>query len=179
MENLVKEQAVISMILERFPMLESYVHIQREKRVYIDFLQRRDFEKLFQFLSTDGGFHMLHVVLGTDEGENLGFIYTLSNAENIMLMVKQIVPKAKPNISSVCGRFENALWHERELVDLFGAVVENLPPGPTYPLPDGWPTGNYPMRKEWKVEYFDRDSMSYNPPPAKEALSEATEKEVE
>ena len=79
-------------------------------------------------------------------------------------MLKQSAPKANPVIKSVCSTFPNALWHERELVDLFGAVVEELPPGLTYPLPDGWPAGNYPLRKEWKVEYFDRETMTYNPP---------------
>jgi Ni,Fe-hydrogenase III component G len=80
-----------------------------------------------------------------------------------MFGLKQSAPKILPVIRTVTDVFPAALWHERELVDLFGAVIVDLPPGPTYPLPDGWPEGNYPLRKEWKVEYFDKNTMTYNP----------------
>ena len=170
------EQKVVDAILERFPVLEGRVKIQRRQRVIIDPLVRRDFEKLFAFLTTKAGFITLHLVIGTDEGPDLGFIYVISNEDKVILQVKQKAPKDKPRIQSVCSVFPNALWHERELVDLFGAEVEGLPPGPTYPLPDGWPEGNYPMRKEWKTEYFDKNTMTYNPPPEKQ---EETAAEVE
>ena len=54
--------------------------------------------------------------------------------------------------------------HEREIVDLFGVEVEGLPDGPHYPLPDGWPEGNYPMRKDWDPKKFNKDTMKYEQP---------------
>ena len=54
------------------------------------------------------------------------------------------------------GKFSNAEYYEKELVDLLGFRVEGLPPGPRYPLPDDWPEGQYPLRKEWKPEMLDR-----------------------
>ena len=162
------EEKVVARILERFPVLEGHVSICGRQRVSTDFFVRRDFEKVLDFLAHDAGFTTFHLVIGVDNGDNLGFVYVLSNEDKVMLMVKEKAPKANPCINSVCDIYPNALWHERELVDLFGAVVENLPPGPSYPLPDGWPAGNYPMRKEWKVEYFDRETMTYNPPAVKD-----------
>ncbi len=159
------EERVLNGIIERFPVLEGKVKIQRRQRMLLDPLPRREFEKVFDYLTTHGGFHTFHLVIGVDDGPDLGFIYVVSNDDKVMLLVKQKAPKADPRIKSVCAIFPNALWHERELVDLFGAIVEELPPGPTYPLPDGWPEGNYPLRKEWKVEYFDKETMTYNPPP--------------
>ena len=46
--------------------------------------------------------------------------------------------------------YAGAQVYERELVDLFGAQVEGLPPGNRYPLTDDWPTDEHPLRKDWK-----------------------------
>lgn len=167
------EDKIIEQILVKFPYWENKIIVPRPGRIVSPPLIRVHFEEAFDFIVQQVGFNRFHVVIGVDDGEDLGFIYVLSNDENVVMMLKQRVPKAEPAISSVCEVFPNALWHERELVDLFGAVIENLPPGPTYPLPDGWPAGNYPMRKEWKVEYFDRENLTYNPPPEAEAAKEA------
>jgi membrane-bound hydrogenase subunit beta len=35
-------------------------------------------------------------------------------------------------------------------MDLLGIQVEGIPPGRHYPLPEGWPEGQYPLRKDWK-----------------------------
>lgn len=166
------EEQVVSRILERFPVLEGHVTIERRQRVSTEYLVRSDFEKVLRFLATDGGFHTFHLVIGVDNGDYLGFIYVLSNEDNVVLSVKEKAPKSNPRIRSTCDIFPNALWHERELVDLFGAVVENLPPGPSYPLPDRWPAGSYPMRKEWNPAYFDKKTMTYNPPAPKAADQE-------
>ena len=52
---------------------------------------------------------------------------------------------------------------ERNVYHKYGGLVG----GPTYPLPDNWPAGNYPMRKEWNPAYFDNKTMTYNPPAPK------------
>jgi len=161
------EQSVIDSILVRFPFLENKLISPRPGRIISAALLREHFEQVFSFVAQEAGFFRFHVVIGVDDGEDLGFVYVLSNENNIMLILKQKAPKSAPVIGSINDIFPNALWHERELVDLFGAVVEGLPPGPSYPLPDGWPQGNYPLRKEWKVEYFDRENLIYNPPAEK------------
>lgn len=158
------EDIIIAKILIRFPFLENKLVNPRPRRIVSPSLTREHFEEVFSFVAKEAAFDRFHLVIGVDDGEDLGFVYVLSNRENIILLLKQKAPKSAPVITSVTETFPNALWHERELVDLFGAVVEGLPEGPSYPLPDGWPTGNYPLRKEWKVEYFDRENMTYNPP---------------
>ena len=171
-----KEEQVVASILERYPYLSDHLHISRRQRIYADPLPRREFEEVFDYLTSEGGFYTLKLIIGVDDGDDLGILYPLTNGDKILLLMKQRVPKANPVIRSVYSRFPSILWYEREIVDLFGVIVEELPPGPTYPLPDGWPAGNYPLRKEWKVEYFDKKTMTYNPPQSKE--NEATDKEV-
>ena len=53
---------------------------------------------------------------------------------------------------TVISYFPDAEIYEREVVDLFGVTIEGLPPGNSYPLPDDWPKGQYPLRKDWKPE---------------------------
>ena len=65
--------------------------------------------------------------------------------------------------------FPSLMLHEREMVDLFGVQVSGLPEGPSYPLPDGWPAGEYPLRKEWNPSYFNKQTMTYEPPKEEDA----------
>ncbi len=169
------EERIIAAILERFPFLDEHIKVQRKRRIVADPLSRKNFEQVLDYLINEKLFTKMHLVIGVDDGEDLGFIYILSNADKVTILLKQSAPKDAPLIKSVCATFPSMLWYERELVDLFGAIVEELPPGPTYPLPDGWPAGNYPMRKEWQVEYFDKETMTYNPPTEKPAEAKIAE----
>lgn len=178
MSNLSKEEQVIQQIVAKFPFLDGKMTNPTARRIFVEPLYKEDFEKVLDWLATEGGFDTFHLVIGLDSGENLEFVYVLSNADKIVLNLKQYAPKSNPVINSVDKYYHNCAWHERELVDLFGAVVEGLPDGPHYPLPDNWPEGQYPMRKDWKVEYFDKVTMTYNPP-APEAKEETPEAPAE
>ena len=162
-----REETIVTRVTERFPYLLGTLTIQRPGRIISNPLQREHFEEVLAYLISEQSFYTFHLVIGVDDGDDLGFIYAISNTDKIVFLLKERAPKSDPRIRSLCDIFPNALWHERELVDLFGAVLEGLPPGPTYPLPDNWPAGNYPMRKEWNPAYFDNKTMTYNPPAAK------------
>jgi NADH:ubiquinone oxidoreductase subunit C len=68
-----------------------------------------------------------------------------------MVNLKTSVIKSNPVINTVTSFFPGAEIYEREVSDLFGAVVDGLPKGNRYPLTDDWPKGEYPLRKEWKL----------------------------
>jgi len=165
------EQQIVDTLCEHLGFLKDRVAVRRKKRIFTAPLPRGEFEQAVRFLHDRLGFYKAHHVVGTDDGEDLGFLYLLSNAEGIILALKEKAPKSDPRISSLTELYPSVLLHERELADLFGAVVEGLPEGLSYPLPDGWPKGNYPMRKDWNPKYFDKKTMTYNPP------AEETEKE--
>ncbi len=156
------EQEAVKKINAHFPFANAVS--PRRLRVFTDYLPPAQFEQVLRFAHDEMGFtHGEHVV-GTDEGEDLGFSYIVSNGDFILLVVREKVPKANPAARSQYGLYPSLLLHERELVDLFGADMKNLPEGPSFPLPDGWPKGQYPLRKEWKPEYFNRKTMRYEPP---------------
>jgi Ni,Fe-hydrogenase III component G len=164
-----REEEIAGILCDRFPFLQGRIAVQKDKRIFTQALTREEFEQVVRFVHDDLDFFRAHHVVGTDDGENIGLLYLLSGKENILLILRESVPKSHPVAKSISDMYLSIVLHERELVDLFGVVVEGLPEGPSYPLPDGWPKGNYPLRKEWNPKYFNKDTMTYEPPRKEEA----------
>lgn len=158
------EKEIANKLCQKLEFLKDKVHVTRAKRIFTDFLPMGELEQAVDYLYHEAGFYRASHVVGTDEGDDLGFVYLLTNDEGIILALKGKAPKAAPQIKSLSDLYPSLEFHERELVCLFGADVQGLPDGPPYPLPDGWPEGNYPLRKDWNPDYFDRETMTYNPP---------------
>lgn len=158
------EQMIVDKLCEKFAFLQDQVFVQRQKRIVTGFLNKQEFKQVLSYIHDELGFCKAHHVVGTDEGSDLGFVYIFSNSDGIIFALKEKAPKSDPKIDTLTDMYPSLLLHERELIDLFGAQIEGIEDGPNYPLPDGWPEGNYPMRKEWKPEYFDKNTMTYNPP---------------
>lgn len=158
------EQQLVKALIARFPDLEGKVRVARPMRVFLEPLERERFYEVIAFLHDELGLTRGHNVVGTDEGQNLGFLYLVSGADNIIVALRTFAPKAAPHIRSMTAPYPSFVLFERELCDLFGAIVEGLPAGPRYPLPDGWPSGQWPLRKEWNPAYFNRETLAYEPP---------------
>jgi NADH:ubiquinone oxidoreductase subunit C len=54
-----------------------------------------------------------------------------------------------PSIASICSLIPSANLYERELSEMFGIEVLGLPQAGYLLLPDDWPKGIYPLRKEF------------------------------
>lgn len=155
------EEAVIISLEEKLPFLKGKLTSPAEKRVFSEFLDRNQFNRAVKVLREETDFFRAHHVVGTDEGEDLGFHYLFSNTDHVILVLKEKVPKKNPEIDSVTPFYPAFLLHEMELQDLFGADIDGLPTKKHYPLPDNWPEGQYPMRKEWDPKKFNKDTMTY------------------
>ena len=92
------------------------------------------------------------VLVGVDDGDTLGMIYHITGKSCTVISLKTSVPRENPVIKSIISYFPSSEIYEREVVDLFGFKIEGLPEGSRYPLPDDWPQGQYPLRKDWKPE---------------------------
>jgi glutamine amidotransferase len=66
----------------------------------------------------------MHHVVGTDDGDMLGFLYILSDANGILLALRETAPKSDPVIDALTPQFPSLEWHERELVDLIKACTQ-------------------------------------------------------
>jgi Ni,Fe-hydrogenase III large subunit len=79
------------------------------------------------------------------------------------VVVRGLVPSHRPEFPSVTPRVPAAVWAEREARDMFGLEPVGTPDARRLVLPDDWPEGLYPLRK---------DTMDYRNRPAPAADTE-------
>ncbi len=156
-----KETAIQQAFASRFPQGADKLTIARERRIFIE-VQPDMFRQVFDFAVKDSGAVILCAVTGLDEGETLCAMYNLACENGIMINIKNHVRKESPVIESIIGTFPNADIYERELVDILGFKVNGLPEGKRYPLPDGWPEGQYPLRKDFDPAVLDAKGGANN-----------------
>ncbi len=70
--------------------------------------------------------------------------------DNVTLNLRVHPPSIKDaSVPSVCGIIPSATLYERELVELFGITVTDTPDTTHLLLPEDWPDGVYPLRKDF------------------------------
>lgn len=151
MSELEREEKIKAALEKEFKGAVSGARVQRRNRVWAE-AQPAKLPEVAAWLKA-GGFDHLATVTGFDEGENLGAFYHFTDFKMIV-NIKVNAPRANPVIPTVLGPFPGVMSYERELADMFGIKIEGLPPGRRYPLPDDFPTDQYPLRKDWKTADF-------------------------
>jgi Ni,Fe-hydrogenase III component G len=66
-----------------------------------------------------------------------------------ILTLRVFLPYKNPVIDSVCGLIPSVTLYERELIEMFGVIINNTPNTEHLLLPDEWPEGVYPLRKSF------------------------------
>lgn len=97
------------------------------------------------------GFWHLATISGVDSGEVFELLYHFGDKETTV-NVRVRIPKSDPRIPSITPVIPGAVLYERELQDMFGIRVENIPDPRPMLTPDNWPAGQFPLRKDWKFE---------------------------
>jgi len=151
---LLKETTIQEELCQKFDCLKDQVLVQRARRISAHVPAARVLD-VFEYAVKNLNFTILATITGLDEGPTLGLIYHLAQEDGIVLNLATSVPKDHPVLKTITSYFPAADAYERELTDLLGFQIEGLPQGNRYPLPDDWPAGQYPLRKDWKVEMLD------------------------
>jgi len=156
MSEFENEEKIKSALEAKFKGAVTNAVVQRKNRVWAE-LEAARLPEAAAWLKAEG-YDYLATITGFDEGENLGAWYHFTDTHQIVnLKVK--TPRANPTLPSVLAVYPGALSYERELEDMFGIKVPGLPPGRRYPLPDDFPTDQYPLRKDWKfVQPEDKEA---------------------
>jgi membrane-bound hydrogenase subunit beta len=152
--DLTAEKQLQNDLAQAFPFLADKVSIQRIRRVWAE-VTLDQLHPVLVHAKEKLGYLMLCTITGTDEGETLGLLYHLANNEGVVLTLVTQAPKDGPGPETVTPYFPHAELYEREVVDLLGVRIQGLPEGNRYPLPEGWPEGQYPLRKDWSRDSID------------------------
>ena len=163
---LTEETTLQNDLTARFPVLAGHIRVARARRVFAE-VEYEQFPTLFEYLVRESGFSILCMITGLDLGERLGLIYHLARESGVTLNLQTSVPKSNPVVQTVTSYFPAADCYEREVIDLLGIEVQGLPPGSRYPLPDSWPAGQFPLRKDWKECEMDNFELGDEPCPTK------------
>lgn len=98
----------------------------------------------------ESGMINIGAITGLDLGDRLEVMYYLYNNEGVLLSLKVYISREDPHVPTVTDIFPGVFMYERELIDLFGIMVDGIPYNRKYPIPEDWPEGEYPLRKDWK-----------------------------
>jgi membrane-bound hydrogenase subunit beta len=142
------EEKIASDLVARFGQLRDKIKIQRARRIWVE-AEESIFAELVDHLKNKMGFSVLCTITGLDEGDHLTLIYHIAHFDGTVLSLKRFAPRADPVVTTVTDHFPGGELYEREVMDLLGFVVEGLPPGNRYPLPDSFPVDEHPLRKDW------------------------------
>ncbi|MDR1695972.1 MAG: NADH-quinone oxidoreductase subunit C [Endomicrobium sp.] len=155
MEN---NHPIVEKIRSAYPQVAESIKVQRENRIWMK-IDYADFRKFLEFAASDLKTGIFCMLTGLDDKENFSFIYHMADLNGIMLNIETSVPKTNASIATVTDMFPAAELQERELTDLLGVAIEGLPEGQRYPLPDNWPDGEYPLRKDWDESRLEKNPL--------------------
>ena len=153
-----KEELIAEKLKARFDYLAPSV--QRERRIWAD-VPREKFLEVLAFLRDELGFCSLCTVTGLDSGDEFELIYHL--AENgskdggIVFCLKEKAPKSDPVFDTSTDLFKGGTLYELEARNLLGLTIRGIPEDIRYPLPDHWPEGEYPLRKDWNKSTIEEE----------------------
>jgi ech hydrogenase subunit E len=101
-------------------------------------------------------------ITGLDPGVNTGEIeviyYFRRRAAVVGLRVR--TPRQSASVPSVCDIIPSASFFERELREMLGVEVVGTPHPRKLFLPDDWPEGVYPLRKDFSLDQTTRQGTS-------------------
>jgi NADH-quinone oxidoreductase subunit C len=113
-------------------------------------VQPADLIRVIQILKNDLGMNYLACLSGIDYETSLGVVYQIrSLAGKFEVMIKVLIPKDNPVLSSITQVYPAAEWFEREAYDLVGIQFQDHPDLRRIMMPDDWI--GHPLRKDYQA----------------------------
>ena len=131
------------------------VRKHNEKRAYVD-IYPKDIVEFTRYLFKDLGFRF-SIATAVDDFDSLEILYHFANDPRgfVISLRAAIKEKEDPHIDTITTVTRAAWWIEREIHELFGVGFDGNSDLRTLLLPDDWPKGVYPLRKNFVVPKRD------------------------
>ena len=146
-----REEEILERMKEKFGDKIKNIRIQRSRRMFAE-IDAKNLKEILRYARDELGFDHISTITGEDLGEEIGLIYHIAYKNAIELSIKTKVPKKDPKITTIIDIYPPAGIYEREVHDLLGVVFDGNPDLSPLLLPDNWPKGVYPLRKDVSLE---------------------------
>ena len=146
-----REEEILEKIKERFGDNVKNIVIKRSRRMFAE-TDAKHLKEFLRYARHELEFDHLSAITGEDLGEEIELIYHIAYQNAIELSIKTKVPKEDPRIATIVDLYPSAGIYEREVHDLLGVVFDGNPDLSPLLLPDNWPRGVYPLRKDVSLE---------------------------
>jgi len=125
------------------------------KRAYMD-IYPKDIVDVARYIFKDISFRF-NIASAVDDFDGLEIIYHFSHdASGAVISVRALIKdKTDPHIDTITEVTRSAWWIEREIHELFGIEFDGNKDLRPLLLPDDWPAGVYPLRKNFVVPKRD------------------------
>ena len=119
------------------------------KRVYIE-IKHESLVKISSYIFKDLKARF-NTASGVDMRNHMEILYHfLIEDINLLISLRVKLQKPKLEIDSLAPVFEGANWIEREMHEILGINFKGHPDLKRLLLPDDWPDGVYPLRRDYK-----------------------------
>jgi len=119
------------------------------KRVYIE-IDANALIPIATYIFKDLGARF-NIASGLDTRQHFEILYHFTfEALDMIVSLRVILPRDKLEIASLTCVFEGANWIEREINEMLGIKFTGHPDLRRLLLPEDWPEGVYPLRRDYK-----------------------------
>ena len=142
-------EEILHELSERFPDAIGRVVEKSAKRVYIDVIADA-IVRIATYLFQDIGARF-NIASGVDGRNHMEILYHFTVEDiNVVMSLRVTLPKTQLEIDSLTSVFTAAYWIEREIHEMLGINFIGHPNLSRLLLPEEWPEGVYPLRKDYQ-----------------------------
>lgn len=148
------KEEILKKIKEKLGKKIKNLYDKSYKRVYID-IDPGDIAYVANIVFNDLGARF-NTASGVDTPDGIEILYHFTfDKACVTISFRTYLGKDTLEIESLTPMMKGAEWIEREIHELFGVNFKNHPNLKRLLLPDDWPEGLYPLRRDYKEEDYE------------------------